>query len=68
MSTPRDREMTVVKKPMAAEATPAILKQLEALGFELSEPPKVAKIRAGRIAADKLAAMEDDDDLWDDDD
>jgi Ca-activated chloride channel family protein len=40
-----------------AEATPKILKQLEALGFELSEQPKVAKIRVGRIAADKLAAL-----------
>ena len=40
-----------------AEATPEILKQLEALGFELSEEPRVAKIRAGRIASDKLAAL-----------
>ena len=39
------------------EATPEALKQLAALGFELSEEPKVAKIRVGRIAADKLAAL-----------
>ncbi|MEZ5361221.1 MAG: hypothetical protein R2748_02485 [Bryobacterales bacterium] len=40
-----------------SEATPEVLKQLEALGFELSEEPKVAKIRLGRIGADKLAAL-----------
>ncbi len=39
------------------EATPEALTQLEALGFELSEEPKVAKIRVGKIGADKLAAL-----------
>jgi Ca-activated chloride channel family protein len=39
------------------EATPGILAKLKALGFELSEEPRVAKIRAGRISADKLADL-----------
>ena len=50
-------ELEVEVEIWLAEVTPETLKQLEALGFELSEEPRVAKIRVGRIAADKLAAL-----------